>query len=176
MKKVLQDFFLSIQYRKHLKLLSQRKIKHATIIRSVGILLGPDMEIDTNFIHNVASELGVPLRNVYVMSQSNSVQEYQKEKMKRYFYNQKLLTWTGYFSDQEIQFCETALDVLINYFENTNKLLGLISVKSKAKFRIGFAQADHRLNDLVFDFDPSKKNLFVLEMKKYLKTMFKIAS
>jgi len=66
--------------------------------------------------------------------------------------------------------------VLINYFEGPNKLLGLISVKSKAKFRIGFAQADHRLNDLVFDFDPSEKNLFVLEMKKYLKTMFKIAS
>ena len=176
MKKVLQNFFLSIQYRKYLKLLSQRKINHATIIRSVGILLGPDMEIDTNFVYKVAAELGVPLRNVYVMSQSTSVQEYQKEKIKRFFYNQKLLTWTGYFSDQEIQFCEKALDVLINYFEDTNKLLGLISVKSKAKFRIGFAQADHRLNDLVFDFDPSKKNLFVLEMKKYLKTMFKIAS
>ena len=136
MKKVLQNFFLSIQYRKYLKLLSQRKINHATIIRSVGILLGPDMEIDTNFINKVAAELGVPLRNVYVMSQSTSVQEYQKEKIKRFFYNQKLLTWTGYLSDQEIQFCEKALDVLINYFEDTNKLLGLISVKSKAKFRI----------------------------------------
>ena len=52
----------------------------------------------------------------------------------------------------------------------------LISVKSKAKFRIGFAQVDHRLNDLVFDFDLTKKNIFVLEMKKYLKSMFKIAS
>ena len=176
MKKVLQDFFIGIQYRKHLKLLSQRKIKHDTIIRSVGILLGPDMGIDTHFIYNVAAELGVPLRNVYVMSQSNEVQEFQKEKIKRFYYNQKLLTWTGHFSDQETQFCETTLDVLINYFEDTNKLLGLISVKSKAKFRIGFAQVDHRLNDLVFDFDLSKKNIFVLEMKKYLKSMFKIAS
>tara|TARA_A100001011_G_scaffold67458_1_gene68682 strand:+ start:110 stop:640 length:531 start_codon:yes stop_codon:yes gene_type:complete len=176
MKKVLQDFFLGIQYRKHLKLLGQRKIKHATRIRSVGILLGPDMEIDTQFIYNIATELSVPLRNVHVMSLATKVHEDQKVKTKKFFYNQKLLPWTGRFTVQETHFCETTLDVLINYFEGPNKLLGLISVKSKAKFRIGFAQADHRLNDLVFDFDPSEKNLFVLEMKKYLKTMFKIAS
>ncbi len=176
MKKVLQDFFLGIQYRKHLKLLSQREIRHDTRIRSVGILLGPDMENDIHFIYDIATGLGVPLRNVRVMSFASKVQEYQKKKTENFFYDQKLLPWTGRFTVQETHFCETTLDVLINYFEDTSKLLGLISVKSKAKFRIGFAQADHRLNDLVFDFDPSKKNLFVLEMKKYLKTMFKMAS
>jgi hypothetical protein len=48
-----------------------------------------------------------------------------------------------------------------------------VSSLCKAKFRLGFSNADHTLNDLILTINPKDVDLFLSESIKYLRTIIK---
>jgi hypothetical protein len=175
MKKIFQDFFLRLRYRKQLKVLAKRKIKHTVAIKTVGILTDSSMIVDRDFIQNIANQLGISVSKIQLMTSASLKENEFSNKSNIIFYNQNELSWTAQLTEQQNKFCDTPFDVLINYFVLPGKLLSALSVCSRAKFRVGFVQTDARLNDLIFDFKPSQKDIFFDEFSKYIKTIFKIA-
>ena len=49
-----------------------------------------------------------------------------------------------------------------------------VASKTQSKMQIGFSGADERINDLIFDFDPSEKGVFEEELVKYLGVLKKL--
>jgi len=172
MKRFLQDFFLSFHYKKQLKRLVKRKIKQVAEIKTIGVLWGVDMAIDQTLIDKLASLLEVSKQKIQIVVPTAAGKMDDSKGLKIQYVDQKFLSWSAQFTSKENRFCNTSFDLLINYFDQPSKLTALLSAQSKAKFRVGFAQADHRLNDLVFDFKPTEQQLFFEEFSKYIKTLF----
>lgn len=173
MKKFLQNFFLSLYFKKHLKELAKRKIQHNSKIKTVGILMDMNRTIDLQFIREIASQLNVSPSRVHVMAPVGLLEIENAKRTKMLFFDQKKLSWTAKLSEQQERFCDFSFDILINYFNLPHSLLNVLSARSKANFRVGFVGLDPRLNDLIFDFKPSEKALFLSELPKYIKTIFK---
>ena len=58
--------------------------------------------------------------------------------------------------------------MLINYYERETLLLKLLTLGTTARLRVGFAEVDNRLNDLILDTTLEEIEAFKLELKKYL--------
>ena len=70
------------------------------------------------------------------------------------------------------KFLNRRFDLLFNLHYN-NSLLSLLSVLSKANFRIGLIEADKKLNDLIINISPLNSKLFIGECVKYINIIFK---
>jgi hypothetical protein len=70
-------------------------------------------------------------------------------------------------------FFNTKFDLLINYFSIKAVFPELISLNCSASLRLGFSQANHEINDVILDIDPSETNLFLNESTNYLNAFLK---
>ncbi|MFD0962777.1 DUF6913 domain-containing protein [Pseudofulvibacter geojedonensis] len=66
------------------------------------------------------------------------------------------------------KFLGTSFDALLNYYPEDKLLLNLLSVRSKAKFKIGFVGTNELMNDLAIKTSISNIDVFTKELKKYL--------
>lgn len=66
-------------------------------------------------------------------------------------------------------FLKTDLDLLVNYHKESNYLINTISLKSKAKFKLGLNPQDIAFNDLILDIKLLDFASFKNEAIKYLK-------
>ena len=87
-------------------------------------------------------------------------------------FSDKDLGWNGEIDNSYAQeFLSREYDILINYFTEDNLPMQLMSVRTRARMRVGFADLDPAFNDLIFDCDLQDFGLFKKEMKKYLEVM-----
>ncbi|MBS9463101.1 hypothetical protein KIM67_11825 [Flagellimonas sp. 389] len=70
-----------------------------------------------------------------------------------------------------LEFLGREYDLLINYYEEDNLMLKLLSVKTPARLKVGFSSLDPKLNDLIFSTPLKDFKLFKKELKKYLKVL-----
>ena len=90
-------------------------------------------------------------------------------------FTEKDFGWKGLIKNIELQtFVDTRFDALISYYSEDITELKLITVKSKAIFKIGILQKDERLNDLIIKTKPKQFNVFQKEVLKYLKIFNKL--
>lgn len=176
MKTFLQNLFLRLQLKKSLKELAKREIEHHTRIKTVAILTDTNTIIDTQFIKEIASQLNISPTKVNVMAPAKIAEIENPKQTQMLFYDQKELSWSAELSEQQERFCNTSFDILINYFNLPERLLSVLSARSKANFRVGFNGPDPQYNDLIFDFKPTEKKLFLNEFPKYIRTIFKTDS
>nr|WP_299340812.1 hypothetical protein [Allomuricauda sp.] len=84
-------------------------------------------------------------------------------------FSDKDLGWKGDIENGYVlEFLGREYDLLINYYQEDNLLMKLLSVKTPARLKVGFSSLDPKLNDLILntpfkDFDEFKE-----ELKKYL--------
>jgi hypothetical protein len=62
-------------------------------------------------------------------------------------------------------------DLLVNYYTQDVLILKLMTVKTKARIKVGFAEIDPELNDLILQTQLQDFNTFKTELAKYLKVM-----
>jgi hypothetical protein len=85
-------------------------------------------------------------------------------------FGKKQINWKGAIAiDFLTEFIETEFDLLISYYNIQKPVLKLITSKSKAKFKVGFASIDKDLNHWMIDTPLENYKLFVSELFKYLK-------
>ncbi|MEZ4874564.1 MAG: hypothetical protein R2793_03715 [Flavobacteriaceae bacterium] len=89
--------------------------------------------------------------------------------------NNKDFNWKGEISNQNaLEFLDRDYDVLVGFYQGTHEFLDLMVSQSKAKFKVGFKEADARLYDLIIAVPTSDFPTFVSELKKYATLLNKI--
>lgn len=90
-------------------------------------------------------------------------------------FSDKDLGWNGVIENSYVlEFLSRDYDMLVNYYTEENLLLQLMSVKTKARVRVGFVEVDERYNDLILASPMKNFKVFKQELKKYLKVLNEI--
>lgn len=161
--------------KKHLnRLLSEREINIAdSKVESLGVILNIDEIDDFDLFRSLADYINVRPNKLKIIAFSAS----KKENLSSWdeCYNPKDFGWNGAIKNIELQsFLNTKFDALISYYTNDDLELKLLTVKSKAKFKIGILQTDARLNDLIIKTNLKEFDVFKAEVHKYLNILKKL--
>ena len=84
-------------------------------------------------------------------------------------FSDKDLGWRGNIENSyAFEFLNREYDLLINYYTGDKLLLQLMTLKAKARIKVGFGEVDNNLNDLIFNTYTNNFKTFKKELKKYL--------
>ncbi|MBP1221532.1 DUF6913 domain-containing protein [Flavobacterium sp. 1355] len=96
----------------------------------------------------------------------------KKETYLRPTFGKKHINWRGEVTvDFLTEFIDTEFDLLISYYDTEQSILMMVTNKSKAKFKVGFASVDNNLNRWMIETAIENYKLFVSELFKYLKNI-----
>ena len=157
MIKRIKFLFLSLRLRKEL---NKKKSKIKIISKnkfSVGILLDSKYNLNDSFIENLAMSLELSKDRFDITVNTILIED---------------ISLFGKLPESINKFLNRRFDLLFNLHYN-NSLLSLLSVLSKANFRIGLIEADKKLNDLIINLSPLNSKLFIGECVKYINIIFK---
>ena len=84
-------------------------------------------------------------------------------------FSDKDLGWKGEIENSyALEFLGREYDLLVNYYDEDNLLLNLMTAKTKARLKVGFKEVGPIYNDLIFDTPLKDFQTFKKELKKYL--------
>jgi hypothetical protein len=90
-------------------------------------------------------------------------------------FSDKDLGWNGEIENSYVlEFLSREYDMLVNYYTDENLLLQLMSVKTRARIRVGFVEVDEQYNDLILASPMKDFKTFKQELKKYLRVLNEI--
>jgi len=96
----------------------------------------------------------------------------KKETYSRPTFGKKHINWRGeVIVDFLTEFIDTEFDLLISYYDTEQPILMMVTNRSKAKFKVGFASVDNNLNRWMIETAIENYKLFVSELFKYLKNI-----
>ncbi|WP_397447195.1 DUF6913 domain-containing protein [Polaribacter sp. R77954] len=149
------------------KLLKQkeadREISHEEVY-TVGIIASGEIYKWLKIENEVEKILGLGNVRIY------NYRPYSKMDVPSYkFFNEKDFNWKGEVKNKYFKsFIEEPHDLLIGYFNKNNLYLENAVLRSKAKFKVGFANVNQALYDMEIVETPTKIESFLSELKKYL--------
>jgi hypothetical protein len=136
-------------------------------IQSLGIIADLEAFREDDRFFDLVEDLGLKSNTVKIIG----YREYY-DKNSPYatpVFSDKDLGWKGAIENSyALEFLSRDYDVLINYYDQPRLLLHLMSVKTRAALRIGFAGVDPAYNDLILQSPLSDFETFRVEVKKYL--------
>ncbi|WP_378172926.1 DUF6913 domain-containing protein [Aquimarina sp. SS2-1] len=145
--------------------------KEVTGIKSLAVLIDASQSVNVLSVLKLANELGVKSDRLKVMGYKEDQKEISDDKDAAY-YNDKSFSVNGSVKSNSLNdFIKKEYDVLINFYSESKLELDYVAAASNAKFKVGFAEIDNRINDLVIGVDNQDNNLFISELKKYLKIL-----
>ncbi len=154
--------------------LKKRQVYSKSIrLNKLAVLIDARYDIDIVSVMKLSSRLGVKPKNVKILGLKDvrAYKEGQDSESASYF-NQSQFTFAGGFKSRVItDFTNETFDVLINFYPSDIPYLNLLAAASNAKFKVGFSDVDNRINDLVIGTAPGNTDLFIGELKKYLKIL-----
>jgi hypothetical protein len=71
-------------------------------------------------------------------------------------------------------FLDEKFDLLINYYDENNPIMMLLTQITSSNFKVGFAHIDKRLNHLLIQTKATEQSVFMDETIKYLQILKKI--
>ncbi len=139
-------------------------------LNTLAILIDATEPVNIVALVKLANELGVKSENLKVIGYKED-KDIIDEKGASY-YNDKSFGMNGLIKNQMLQdFIRKDFDVLISFYTEDKIELQYVAAASKAKLKVGFAEVDHRINDLIIGSTMNNANLFIVELKKYLKIL-----
>ena len=158
---------LSLQKNITLILKSRTKNFQSAKVSSVGVIFDYDSYYDYDFFQELISELGVMKNKIRFVAMID--QEKNRPNSWDSFFSLENFDWLGRSNNIEIdEFVDQPFDLLISYYSPNKLELNLVTALSKANFKIGINSEDARLHDLIIEVDPSKTDVFKIELLKYL--------
>ena len=145
--------------------MSVRKYNLKRSLRKVGIIFENDYYFDEIFIDQLIENLNIRKKNIYLMNFGKNFFEFDNS----FRFEKSDFSFLGKISGNLKLFLEADFDLLINYFNSNSYEINLFSLKCKKKISAGFINTDSRVNDIIFNFSPNKKKLFIEEISKYVK-------
>jgi len=169
--KFIKDFALKKIIKKSLS--GYKPIADSDIVTSVGILIDESyfFEKESLIVELIAN--GIKRSDIETLSFKERIKP--KEIVHCCHYTRKDISATGTFIKEDVAvFINKPFDMLISYYDVEKAPLLLATLKSKAKFKVGFSSIDNRFNHFMISSQAEKHTEFVSELFKYLKILNKI--
>ena len=159
------------------KLLNVKHLAINSTIKKVGILFDETYFYEKDaLLAELISELinnGIQEENISSLVFKNVVKK--NETFDSPFFSYKNVSWIATIDKKEVtEFIRQDFDLLISYYDIEKSALLLVTNLSKAKFKVGFASIDKRLNHFMVDTNAENYKVFVSELFKYLKILNKL--
>jgi hypothetical protein len=168
---IIKNFFLKKNVTK--RLLKQKNQLVQKKIASVGLLVDESYFSNTEALVDQIVSQGIDKEQIKLLVYKDKIKS--KEIIASPFLSLKNISFTGEINKNEvIDFLETPFDLLINYYDVNKYALLLLSVQSKANFKVGFDTVDKRVNHFILKMLVDQYELFTSELFKYLKILNKI--
>ncbi len=149
------------------------EVKRKKGITSVACLVDLDVFENANLFYEFVEDYGLRPNAVKIIGYKSY---YDKNSpYSTPVFSDKDLGWNGNIENSYVlEFLSREYDMLVNYYTEENLLLQIMSVKTKARVRVGFKEIDSRYNDLILDTPIKNFKIFKQELKKYLKVLNEI--
>jgi hypothetical protein len=167
----LKDFFTKKTVKKGLS--NAADSTTASTINTVGIIFDESYFYEKEALVGELVANGIPESNVEMLVFKNKI---KKNEIFDYpVFSNKDLSWRATFSKSEVRnFIDRDFDLLINYYDTEKSALMIVSNLSKAKFKVGFASVDNKLNHFMINTTAENYQVFMEELFKYLKILNKL--
>jgi len=169
--KKIKEYYLSKKIIKELKSIPESRTPNSKKIHSVAILTSNDIYNKVDIVTQIKENFD-SVRNVHIYS----FRDYNKTDEKTYkHFTEKDIDGRGSIKDTSFEsFLDNPFDLLIGYFDTNNLYLEYAAIKSKATFKIGLANVNDKMYDLVVSEKPKNSQSFIDVSKKYLSLLNKI--
>lgn len=155
------------------KLLNVKHLATNAAIIKVGIVFDETYFHDKDALISELINNGIQEENISSLVFKNVVKK--NETFDSPFFSYKNVSWIATIDKKEVtEFIRQDLDLLISYYDIEKSALLLVTNLSKAKFKVGFASIDKRLNHFMVDTNTENYKVFVSELFKYLKILNKL--
>jgi len=139
-------------------------------LTTLAVLIDASYDVNILSLVKLANELGVSHEKLKIIGYKED-KELESNNEAAY-YNDKSFAVNGSVKNQFLkEFIDKEYDVLIGFYEENKIELNSVAAASKARLKIGFSQVDNRINDLIIGATVNNPNLFIKELKKYLKIL-----
>ena len=169
--KIIKNFFLKKIVSKWL--LKQKDQLVQQKITTVGLIVDETYFSNTAGLVEQLISQGIEKEKITVLIYKDKIKS--KELIASPFLALKNISLAGEIDKPEVvNFLDTPFDLLINYYDVNKYVLLLLTIKSKANFKVGFDTVDKRVNHFIIKTLVDQYEMFTLELFKYLKILNKI--
>lgn len=133
---------------------------------TVGLIIDGTYFLESKALINELVKNGILEKNITIITYKNKLSKSDTETV---FSSKDLKSNTEISNVVVNDFINRDFDVLISYYEIDRPILMLITHRSNAKLKVGFASIDKRLNHLIINTIAEKHDVFTHELFKYLK-------
>ena len=169
--KIIKNFFLKKNVTK--RLLKEKNQLVQQKITTVGLLVDETYFSNTERLVEQLISQGIEKDKITVLIFKDKIKS--KELIASPFLSLKNISFAGEIDKTEVlNFLDMPFDLLINYYDVNKYDLLLLSIKSKANFKVGFDTVDKRVNHFIIKTLVDEYEMFTLELFKYLKILNKI--
>ena len=139
-------------------------------IQTIGLLIDESVFNHSKELEKELISKGIAPENIKIVAYRSKFKD--KETYSRPTFGAKHINWNGEIKEDFLnKFTETEFDLLISYYDIETAVLMMMTSKSKAKFKVGFASVDKNLNRWMIDTAIKNYKLFVHELFRYLKSI-----
>lgn len=118
----------------------------------------------------LAATLGVKKEHITVLSFVSAIAKEDKNNVS--LLSTSHLGWNAVFKATHLKdFAQSPFDIIINYYEQDELPLVVMTALSKATFKVGISPLVERMNDLTIVVKEGKEDVFIAELEKYLKIL-----
>jgi hypothetical protein len=169
--KFIKDFALKKIIKKSLS--GYKPVADSDVVTTVGILIDESYFFDKESLIVELIANGIRRSDIETLSFKERIKP--KEIIDCCHYTRKDISATGTFLKEDVAaFVNKPFDMLISYYDVEKAPLLLATLKSKAKFKVGFSSIDSRFNNFMISSQAEKYTEFVSELFKYLRILNKI--
>jgi hypothetical protein len=169
--KFIKDFALKKIIKKSLS--GYKPVADSQVVTTVGILIDESYFFDKESLILELISNGIRRSDIETLSFKERIKK--KEIVDCCHYTRKDISAMGTFLKEDVAaFVNKPFDMLISYYDVEKAPLLLATLKSKAKFKVGFSSIDSRFNNFMISSQAEKYTEFASELFKYLKILNKI--
>jgi hypothetical protein len=144
-----------------------------TKVETVGIIFDESVFKDKDAVIDALVASGVSEDYIRIMVFRDRVKK--SESFNYPVFSHADMTWSGDVKKYEVEsFTKVKFDLLINYFDREKTPLLAVAQKSAARFKVGFASVDKRLNHFMIDTVVEEHKVFTDELIRYLRILNKL--
>ena len=168
------NVILRYRFKKKIKGLSKQSKKTIKTLRSMVVILPQDHSIEEKVFIELSKELNISIKRItIIVFGKGEILKVNFKLIKTIFCSKEQLSIIGNFTEEMNIFFQKKSDLIVNYFSQKDPFPELISINCKSKLRIGFSDANIRINDIILKISPEKTDLFLSESKNYINAFLK---
>lgn len=140
-------------------------------IKTVGVLADSRLFGSYDISRNLSQKLNIPHKNLEIIIFENLKDDFVTQHYNTF--TEKDFGMYGKIKAQNVMgFVDSSYDLLINYCSHDSIYVSLVAVRSKAKFKVGFANETLQdLYDFMISVEGNKIDVFNDELAKYLQIL-----